>query len=333
MPPRSNRHACRDGQSHCSVQAKQFGVLLGPTVAKRPYFDSQVPRIMLVHVASPGPACLRVLQPLNGHPFTISRSFSGCDQTKQNSEQRSTIGSQCLLTRHENKRQMANPLKKPMVKLLLAAILVSISYHLGSNTIHPNNYSKPEQGRSSHPPLQCLQLNFSSSSPVRISPSLHFEPSHRLHLPQEPQHNLYFFKQCPQNFTNYMPCHDPSQKKNFSKERLFYRERHCPKADEERVKCLVPKPAGYQRPFPWPKSKDLAWFKNVPFNKLTVFKKSQNWVRLQGDDLLVFPGGGTSFPDGVKGYVDLIKRVVPLKSGKIRTALDVGCGVSFMIES
>ncbi|KAL9436676.1 hypothetical protein AB3S75_022679 [Citrus x aurantiifolia] len=223
---------------------------------------------------------------------------------------------------------MANPLKKPLAKLLLAAILVSLSYLLGSNTNYPNNYSIPERGRGSPPPLQCLQLNFSSSSHVRISPPLHFEPSHRLHFPQEPQQNLQFFKRCPQNFTNYMPCHDPSLENNLSEERFFYRERHCPKADEERVKCLVPKPAGYQRPFPWPKSKELAWFKNVPFKKLTVFKKSQNWVRLQGDDLLVFPGGGTSFPKGVNGYVDLIKRVVPLKSGKIRTALDVGCGVA-----
>lgn len=228
---------------------------------------------------------------------------------------------------------MANPLKKPLAKLLLAAILVSLSYLLGSNTNYPNNYSIPERGRGSPPLLQCLQLNLSSSSHVRISPPLHFEPSHRLHFPQEPQQNLQFFKRCPQNFTNYMPCHDPSLENNLSEKRFFYRERHCPKADEERVKCLVPKPAGYQRPFPWPKSKELAWFKNVPFKKLTVFKKSQNWVRLQGDDLLVFPGGGTSFPKGVNGYVDLIKRVVPLKSGKIRTALDVGCGVSFMIES
>ncbi len=31
---------------------------------------------------------------------------------------------------------------------------------------------------------------------------------------------------------------------------------------------------------------------------------------------------------GVKGYVDEIKQVVPLKSGNIRTVLDIGCGVS-----
>ena len=86
---------------------------------------------------------------------------------------------------------------------------------------------------------------------------------------------------------------------------------------------------GYQSPFPWPESKDSAWFSNVPFPKLVEYKKSQNWVRLEGERF-VFPGGGTSFPEGVKGYVDALKRVlpVPLESGDIRTALDVGCGVS-----
>jgi hypothetical protein len=92
--------------------------------------------------------------------------------------------------------------------------------------------------------------------------------------------------------------------------------------------CLVPRPAGYKRPFSWPKSRDYAWFKNLPFKELSEVKKTQNWVRLEGD-LLVFPGGGTSFRKGVKGYVDEIKRFVPLKSGSIRTVLDVGCGVSY----
>ncbi|KAF3455418.1 hypothetical protein FNV43_RR00043 [Rhamnella rubrinervis] len=39
-------------------------------------------------------------------------------------------------------------------------------------------------------------------------------------------------------------------------------------------------------------------------------------------------GGGTSFRQGVKGYVEEIKKVLPLTSGSIRTVLDVGCGVA-----
>lgn len=93
------------------------------------------------------------------------------------------------------------------------------------------------------------------------------------------------------------------------------------------MRCLIPKPRGYKRPFPWPKSRDSIWFSNVPFKMLAEYKKDQNWVRLEGDKL-VFPGGGTSFRNGVKLYVEeTIQRVVPLKSGKIRTVLDVGCGV------
>ena len=71
----------------------------------------------------------------------------------------------------------------------------------------------------------------------------------------------------------------------------------------------------------------MAWYHNVPSKKLTVVKKSQNWVRLEGD-YLIFPGGGTSFPKGVQAYLKFINKVLPLKSGRIRTALDIGCGVS-----
>lgn len=77
----------------------------------------------------------------------------------------------------------------------------------------------------------------------------------------------------------------------------------------------------------WPKSRDMAWYVNVPFKRLTVDKKKQNWVRLEGNRL-IFPGGGTSFPDGIKGYIDLIKQALPVTSGSIRTALDIGCGVA-----
>lgn len=88
---------------------------------------------------------------------------------------------------------------------------------------------------------------------------------------------------------------------------------------------------GYKKPFPWPKSKENAWFNNVPFTKLVEYKKSQNWIRLDGD-VFVFPGGGTSFPQGVKGYVHHLNLLLPLhfESGTIRTVLDVGCGVSLL---
>ncbi|XP_054805011.1 probable methyltransferase PMT19 [Prosopis cineraria] len=134
------------------------------------------------------------------------------------------------------------------------------------------------------------------------------------------------FEFCPDNYTNYCPCQDPRRQKRFSNFMWFRKERHCPNISE-RLRCLIPKPLDYQKPFTWPESKDTAWFSNVPFPKLAEYKKSQNWVRLEGDRF-AFPGGGTSFPEGVKGYVDTLNRILPLESGDIRTALDVGCGVA-----
>lgn len=219
------------------------------------------------------------------------------------------------------------PLKRPLVKLFLITLLCSFSYILGSY-----KYSTISQTPTSstllpqHHSLNCFLLNFTSTLHLNSSP-LHFEPQHRVSLPQDHVKDLTLFTFCPSNFSNYCPCQDPSREKQFQVDNKFHRERHCPE-NSERLRCLIPKPDGYKRPFLWPKSKDFAWFKNVPFPKLTVYKKSQNWVRLERDKF-VFPGGGTSFPMGVKGYVDQIKQVLPLKSGSIRTVLDVGCGVSF----
>ncbi|KAH7573395.1 hypothetical protein JRO89_XS03G0139600 [Xanthoceras sorbifolium] len=227
-------------------------------------------------------------------------------------------------SQHPTSRALKTPLV--ILKLFFTTILVSLFYFLGSYySFNSTTTTVAPLHQLQNPPLNCNSL-LNSTTHLSISPPLDYEPHHRLSLPPNPPQNLPLFEFCPNNFTNYMPCHDLSTENNFTRERLFYRERHCPGA-QERLKCLVPKPAGYKRPFSWPESRDHAWFKNVPSKKLTVYKKSQNWVRLEGN-LLVFPGGGTSFPMGVKGYVDVIKRIVPLKSGKIRTVLDVGCGVA-----
>ncbi|OMO79607.1 putative S-adenosyl-L-methionine-dependent methyltransferase protein [Corchorus olitorius] len=211
----------------------------------------------------------------------------------------------------------SNPFKRPLLRLFLVTIFCSLAYILGSYS-NSSNFTLPRQQERNSP---CLQLNFTTHN--HVSPPLNFEPLHKLPLPQESLKNLSF---CPANFTNYLPCHDPYREKRFSVFRFSHRERHCPESDEK-VRCLIPRPKGYRKPFPWPQSRDLAWFKNVPFKRLAEYKKSQNWVRLEGDKL-VFPGGGTSFPKGVKSYVEEINKVLPLKSGKIRTALDVGCGVA-----
>ncbi|KAI0520573.1 hypothetical protein KFK09_008049 [Dendrobium nobile] len=83
---------------------------------------------------------------------------------------------------------------------------------------------------------------------------------------------------------------------------LVYRERHCPTKDEL-IRCLIPAPPGYKKPFKWPQSRDYAWLRVI----------------------VSFPGGGTMFPEGADAYIDDINELIPLTDGSIRTAIDTGC--------
>ncbi|KAK9102080.1 hypothetical protein Sjap_019334 [Stephania japonica] len=205
-------------------------------------------------------------------------------------------------------------------KLLLLTFACFFFYILGSYT--PNSSSTTLLSLPCPP--QPTNLSTTTHTTVFTIPSnpLKFEPQHALPIPPDPI-DPQLFPFCPQNFTNYCPCQDPSRERRFSIERKFHRERHCP---ERAVRCLIPRPRGYRGAVRWPESRGSVWFANVPFARLASYKKSQNWVRVEGDRL-VFPGGGTSFPRGAKSYVNEIGRVVPLKSGAVRTVLDVGSGV------
>ncbi|KAL5567817.1 hypothetical protein UlMin_024392 [Ulmus minor] len=134
------------------------------------------------------------------------------------------------------------------------------------------------------------------------------------------------FEPCDATYSEYTPCEDANRSLRFSRDRLIYRERHCPQKGEL-LKCRVPAPAGYKNPFPWPASRDLAWYANVPHKELTVEKAVQNWIRFEGDRFR-FPGGGTMFPNGADAYIDDIGKLINFKDGSIRTAIDTGCGVA-----
>ncbi|OQU87780.1 hypothetical protein SORBI_3003G342500 [Sorghum bicolor] len=112
-----------------------------------------------------------------------------------------------------------------------------------------------------------------------------------------------------------------------SRRHMEHRERHCP--TEPRPRCLVPLPERYRRPVPWPRSRDMIWYNNVPHPKLVEYKKDQNWVRKSGN-YFVFPGGGTQFKNGVTAYIRFIEQILPNIQWGIhtRTVLDVGCGVA-----
>lgn len=135
---------------------------------------------------------------------------------------------------------------------------------------------------------------------------------------------------CDAQYSEYTPCENAKRSLKFSRDRLIYRERHCP-VKSELLKCRVPAPYGYRNPFRWPQSRDLVWYANVPHKELTVEKAVQNWIRFEGDRFR-FPGGGTMFPNGADAYIDDIGELINLRDGSIRTAIDTGCGVSQQLE-
>jgi len=154
---------------------------------------------------------------------------------------------------------------------------------------------------------------------------LDFQAHHQVSF-NEPALAPEKFPSCQLKYSEYTPCQDPRRARKFPKNMMQYRERHCPKK-EDMLRCLIPAPPGYKNPFEWPKSRDYAWYNNIPHRELSIEKAVQNWIQVEGD-LLRFPGGGTMFPHGADAYIDNINALIPLNDGNIRTALDTGCGVA-----
>ncbi|XP_022871830.1 probable methyltransferase PMT23 [Olea europaea var. sylvestris] len=127
---------------------------------------------------------------------------------------------------------------------------------------------------------------------------------------------------------DYIPCLDNTKAIMAlqSRRHMEHLERHCP---DPSPRCLVPLPQGYKIPVPWPKSRDMVWYDNVPHPKLVEYKKDQHWVVKSGD-YFIFPGGGTQFKNGVGHYIDSIEKALPIIEWgkKTRVILDVGCGVA-----
>lgn len=155
--------------------------------------------------------------------------------------------------------------------------------------------------------------------------SLDFE-AHHASTSEDNSNELELFPRCDLKYSEYTPCEDTKRSVRFERARLIYRERHCPMMDEK-LGCLIPAPPGYKNPLPWPKSRELVWYANVPHKELTVEKAVQNWIQYEGDKFR-FPGGGTMFPKGANAYINDINNLIRLSDGSIRTALDTGCGVA-----
>ncbi|XP_021767321.1 probable methyltransferase PMT16 [Chenopodium quinoa] len=201
--------------------------------------------------------------------------------------------------------------------LLSLLLLCTLSYFLGS--YHPS--TPPTSLFPVKPSTSCFTSTTNSTNPLPIP--LDFEPHHAIPSPARVPH----FPPCNPNLSEYTPCHDVDRSLQFPRERLVYRERHCPLEESEFLRCLIPAPNGYTTPFRWPESRDMVWYANVPHKWLTVEKAGQNWVRFEGDRF-TFPGGGTMFPRGADAYIEEIGKAINLKDGSVRTAIDTGCGVA-----
>ncbi|EXB44674.1 putative methyltransferase PMT2 [Morus notabilis] len=156
--------------------------------------------------------------------------------------------------------------------------------------------------------------------------NLNYETHHGNDVGSDDSEEVEEFKPCKAQYIDYTPCQDQTRAMRFPRENMIYRERHCP-PEEEKLRCLVPAPAGYVTPFPWPKSRDYVPFANAPYRSLTVEKAVQNWIQYEGN-VFKFPGGGTQFPEGADVYIDELANVIPFDNGMVRTALDTGCGVA-----
>ncbi|AQK45444.1 probable methyltransferase PMT15 [Zea mays] len=220
-----------------------------------------------------------------------------------------------------------------LLHLAAVAVLCSLSYLFG--IWHHGGFSAgPAAGGATSSSSVSIATAVSCASPaLTTAPSsppagpLDFAAHHTAEgMESEAALRQRSYEACPAKYSEYTPCEDVERSLRFPRDRLVYRERHCP-ADGERLRCLVPAPRGYRNPFPWPASRDVAWFANVPHKELSVEKAVQNWIRVDGDRFR-FPGGGTMFPRGAGAYIDDIAKLIPLHDGSIRTALDTGCGVA-----
>lgn len=144
------------------------------------------------------------------------------------------------------------------------------------------------------------------------------------------------FPVCDSRHSELIPCldrHLHSQLKlKLNLSLMEHYERHCPPS-HRRLNCLIPPPSNYKAPIQWPASRDEVWQSNVPHTFLAMEKSDQHWMIVNGDKVN-FPGGGTHFHNGADKYIASLGKMLKYSHGdlsnhgRIRTVLDVGCGVA-----
>ncbi|KAH7522687.1 hypothetical protein FEM48_Zijuj07G0165100 [Ziziphus jujuba var. spinosa] len=217
--------------------------------------------------------------------------------------------------------------------MTLASVLCSLCYLAGIWQHSSRSFTPTTSHSLTGSGLSCsLATQTNSMAPatstVAVTTTVHldFAAHHQEQDPPAVAASQHHFPACSPELSEYTPCEDARRSLKFDREKLVYRERHCPEAGEV-LRCRIPAPNGYRVPFRWPESRESVWFANVPHKELTVEKKKQNWVRFDKDRFR-FPGGGTMFPKGADKYIDDIGKLINLSDGSIRTAIDTGCGVA-----
>ncbi|EPS59776.1 hypothetical protein M569_15028, partial [Genlisea aurea] len=152
------------------------------------------------------------------------------------------------------------------------------------------------------------------------------------------EHNISprSFPVCDDRHSELIPCLDRNliyqMRLKLDLSLMEHYERHCP-MPERRFNCRIPPPTGYKVPIKWPKSRDEVWKANIPHTHLAHEKSDQNWMVVKGDKIN-FPGGGTHFHYGADKYIAHIANMLNFSNdilnneGRLRTVLDVGCGVA-----
>ncbi|KAK9053098.1 hypothetical protein SSX86_029728 [Deinandra increscens subsp. villosa] len=221
--------------------------------------------------------------------------------------------------------------KTHATRILAVSGLCILFYVLGASqssivpTTHTEITNKVGDENTSSPNEETPYISSTSPSP---SESLDSESHHHDNLinEEDSQEMIDEFPPCNMSYSEYTPCQHTNRGNKFDRQMLKYRERHCP-SKEELLHCLIPAPPNYKPPFKWPRSRDYAWFDNIPHKELSIEKARQNWIKVDGDKFR-FPGGGTMFRHGADSYIDDINELIPLSNGTIRTAIDTGCGVA-----
>ncbi|KAL7108433.1 hypothetical protein ACP275_06G112000 [Erythranthe tilingii] len=216
-------------------------------------------------------------------------------------------------------------LRKPkLYSLAIVTVLCSFFYLIGVWQHGGAAATSPSTTTNLGATLPCFTTH--NTTTKKLDFATHHSASDGGGAANLPSSAVKTYPPCSATYSEYTPCEDQKRSLKFPRDKLIYRERHCPEK-KELLKCRVPAPHGYKNPFKWPASRDLVWYANVPHKELTVEKAVQNWIRFEGDRFR-FPGGGTMFPNGAGAYIDDIGKLINLKDGSIRTAIDTGCGVA-----